>query len=261
MVSLVDTQIVERRDGADSGIAEEYVESAEALTGQRDQGLQVLLPGHVGANLHGRATQVLNALAAALRLDRHERDHLLHLAGHAPAGAAEEHEPLTAEADAVPVLLQPNPAYIIGGIYDVLSHNQAAEELFPRLITEADRPANFVRWVFLEPMARDVLVDWEPEARGLLGRLRTLAGRHSGDPRYTRLIKELSEASPEVRDWWPQYEVQARHSGRKRLRHPHRGAIDYAYTAFHLAEQPEQTLVIYVDSSEPPDGGAAVTGE
>ncbi|MCQ8832030.1 helix-turn-helix transcriptional regulator [Streptomyces malaysiensis] len=205
--------------------------------------------------------QVLNALAAALRLDRHERDHLLHLAGHAPAAEAEEGEPLTAEVGAVPLLLQPNPAYIIGGNYDVLSHNQAADELFPRLITEADRPANFVRWVFLEPVARDVLIDWEPEARGLLGRLRTLAVRHSGDPRYTRLIEELSEGSPEVRDWWPQYEVQARHSGRKRLRHPQRGAIDYVYTAFHLAEQMEQTLVVYFDSSEPPEGGVAVTGE
>ncbi|MER6695425.1 helix-turn-helix domain-containing protein, partial [Streptomyces minutiscleroticus] len=40
--------------------------------------------------------QVLNALAAALRLDRHERDHLLRLAGHAPAAEAEEREPLPA---------------------------------------------------------------------------------------------------------------------------------------------------------------------
>ncbi|MEW2165648.1 helix-turn-helix transcriptional regulator [Streptomyces sp. NPDC007084] len=199
--------------------------------------------------------QVLNALAAALRLDRYERDHLLQLAGHATVAEAEEREPLTGEAGAVPLLLQPNPAYIIDGNYDVLSHNSAADKLFPKLITGGDRPANFVRWVFLEQVARDVLVDWEPEARGLLGRLRTLAARHSGDPRYTRLIEELHEASPEVRDWWPQYEVQARHSGRKLLRHPRRGAIDYAYTAFHLAEQPEQTLVVYFESSEPSGAG------
>jgi transcriptional regulator with XRE-family HTH domain len=197
--------------------------------------------------------QVLNALAAALRLDRHERDHLLQLAGHAPAAEPEEREPLTAEVGAVPLLLQPNPAYIIGGNYDVLSHNPATGELFPKLITGEDKSANFIRWVFLEPLARDVLVDWEPEARGLLGRLRTLAARHSGDPRYTRLIEELNEGSREAREWWPRYEVQARHSGRKRLRHPRRGVIEYLYTAFHLAEQPEQTLVVYFDSSESPD--------
>ncbi|MEU6170938.1 helix-turn-helix transcriptional regulator [Streptantibioticus parmotrematis] len=193
--------------------------------------------------------QVLTALAVALRLDRHERDHLLGLAGHPRADATGEREPLTAAAAAVPLLLQPAPAYVIGGTYDVLSHNAAAEELFPGLVREG-RPANFVRWVFLEPVARDVVVDWEPEARGLLARLRTLAARHPGEPRWTRLIEELREGSPQARAWWSRYEVQPRHSGRKRLRHPARGQVTYAYTAFHLAEQPEQTLVVYV----PEDG-------
>ncbi|MDH6440399.1 transcriptional regulator with XRE-family HTH domain [Streptomyces sp. SAI-144] len=194
--------------------------------------------------------QVLNALAAALRLDAHERDHLFHLAGHGPATPGpEEPEALTREAAAVPHLLQPNPAYVIAGNYDVLSHNQAAEELFPGLVDDTGRPPNFVRWVFLEPVARSVVIDWEPEARGLLARLRTLSTRHPDDPRYTRLVRELHEGSPEVRAWWPQYDIQPRHSGRKRLHHPLHGPTEYAYTAFHLAEAPEQTLVVYADSS------------
>ncbi|MGQ4419806.1 helix-turn-helix transcriptional regulator [Streptomyces sp. SAS_269] len=198
--------------------------------------------------------QVLDALASALRLDRHERGHLFQLAGHAAAAETEEPEPLAAEVAAVPLLLQPRPAYIIGGNYDVLSHNRAADELFPDLTANTpDRPANFARWVFLEPAARTVLVDWEPEARGLLARLRTLAGRHPGDPRYTRLIDELSAGSSEVRAWWPRYDVQARHGGRKRLRLPGPGVIEFAYTAFHLAEQPEQTLVIYSEHRESAD--------
>ncbi|MEU3190730.1 helix-turn-helix transcriptional regulator [Streptomyces sp. NPDC006992] len=204
--------------------------------------------------------QVLTALASALRLDRHERDHLLRLAGHTPVAEAGAHDLLTAEVSAFPLLLQPNPAYIIGGNYDVLSHNRAADELFPHLVTEADRPANFVRWVFLEPAARQVLVDWEPEARGLLGRLRALAANHPGDPRYTRLIEELNEDSPEMREWWPQYEVRARRGGRKRLRHPRQGTVEYVYTAFHLAEQPEQTLVVYLPGGEPTGEGTAVPG-
>jgi hypothetical protein len=193
--------------------------------------------------------QVLRALATTLRLDHHEREHLFHLAGHGPAAETDE-EPLAAEAAAVPLLLQPHPAYIIGAGYDVLSYNQAADELFPNLIAPGRRP-NFVRWTFTEPAARDVLVDWEPEARGLLARLRTLAGRHPAHPRFTRLIDELHTASPKVRAWWPRYDVQTRHSGRKLLRPPGRGVTDFAYTAFHLAEQPEQTLVIYSDPREP----------
>ncbi|GAB7031372.1 helix-turn-helix transcriptional regulator [Streptomyces sp. NPDC021749] len=195
---------------------------------------------------------VLNALASALRLDRHERDHLFQLAGHTPAPEAEEPEPLTPEAAAVPLLLHPHPAYLIAGNYDVLSHNQAAAQLFPHLTAAADRPPNLVRWVFLDPAAREVLVDWEPEARALLARLRTLSTRHPDDPRYTHLIDELHEQSPEARTWWPHYELQPRHSGHKRLRHPTRGTLDYRFTAFHLAEHPEQTLVIYFEAAVAP---------
>ncbi|RSM85524.1 XRE family transcriptional regulator [Kibdelosporangium aridum] len=187
--------------------------------------------------------QVLEALATALRLDRDERDHLFHLAGHAPAPSARER--LAPEVAAVPMLLQPNPAYIIDATYDVLSHNQAAEDLFPNLVS--DRRANFVRWVFAEPVAKEILIDWEPEARGLLARFRALSARNPADQRFSRLVDELHEASPQVREWWPQYDVRTRRSGRKRLRRPDGEPAVFAYTAFHLAEQPDQTLVIYSD--------------
>lgn len=175
---------------------------------------------------------------------------MLRLAGYAPEVRAQEAEPLAAEVAAVPHLLQPQPAYIIDGAYDVLSCNRAALALFPHLVATADRPANLARWTFLEPAARDVVVDWEPEARGLLARLRTLAGRHPGDPRFMRLIDELKAGSSHMRAWWPQYDVQIRHGGRKRLRPPGREEADFLYTAFHLAEDPELTLVIYTEDGK-----------
>ncbi|MEW2291304.1 helix-turn-helix transcriptional regulator [Streptomyces sp. NPDC006743] len=194
--------------------------------------------------------QVLGALASALRLDAYERGHLFRLAGQAPEAEVESPagEALSPEVAAVPLLLQPHPAYVIGGTYDVLAHNRAAGELFPCLAAGADRPVNFARWVFLDPAAREFVVDWETEARGLLARLRTLAGRHPGDPRYPRLVEELRAGSPEVRAWWPRYDVQAQGGGRKRLRCPGRGVVEFAYTAFHVAGQPDQTLVIYAEA-------------
>ncbi|MFJ8820877.1 helix-turn-helix transcriptional regulator [Streptomyces sp. NPDC102467] len=192
--------------------------------------------------------QVLDALAGALRLPPIERDHLFQLAGRAPVAELPDAEPLAPEVAAVPLLLQPQPAYVIDGTYDVLSRNRAAEETFPGLVGDDGRRPNFVRWTFLEPLARDVLVDWEPEARGLLARVRTLAGGHPGDPRYARLVEEIHQGSAEVRDWWPRFEVETRGGGRKRLRSPGRGVVTYDYTAFHVAGQPDRTLVIYAES-------------
>jgi len=100
LVPLVDPQIVQGRDRADPT----YLEQGRDIRA---------------------SDQVLDALATALRLDRYERGHLFQLAGHTPAAEPEEPAPLASEVAAVPLLLQPHPAYIIDGNYDVLSRNQA----------------------------------------------------------------------------------------------------------------------------------------
>lgn len=185
--------------------------------------------------------QVLDALARALRLTGAEHEHLRRLAGGNVTHEQDAPEEAAPEVAGVPALLGDNPAYVTGLCYDVLATNDAATELFRGMASGG----NVVRWMFTEPAAREVLVDWEPEARTILARLRAIAGRHPDHPRVTRLVAELSDASPEVREWWPQYEIQFSHAGHKRLRHPRLGVITVPHAAFHVAERPEQTLVVY----------------
>ncbi|GAA1020238.1 MULTISPECIES: helix-turn-helix transcriptional regulator [Amycolatopsis] len=184
--------------------------------------------------------QVLDALARALRLTSAEQEHLRRLAdgGKTPEDAPEEAAP---EVEGVPAMLGDNPAYVTGICYDLLAYNDAAAELFRNI----EPGSNVVRWMFTEPAAREVLVDWEQEARNILARLRAIAGRHPDHPRVTRLVAELTEASPEVRAWWPHYEIQFSHAGHKRFRHPRLGVVTASHAAFHVAERPEQTLVVY----------------
>ncbi|MFD6679214.1 MmyB family transcriptional regulator [Micromonospora parva] len=114
--------------------------------------------------------QVLDALARALRLTGAEQAHLHRLAG---AGAAPEQdvsEEATPEIAGVPALLGNNPAYVTGICYDLLATNDAAAELFQGM----GPGGNVVRWVFTEPAARQMLVDWEQEARSILARLRAI---------------------------------------------------------------------------------------
>ena len=185
--------------------------------------------------------QVLDALARALRLTGTEHEHLRRLAGGEVTREPVAPEEAAPEVACVPALLGDNPAYVTGICYDVLAANDAAAEVFRGMAPGG----NVVRWMFTEPAAREVLVDWEPEARNILARLRAIAGRHAGHPRVARLVAELSEASPEVREWWPQYDIQFSHAGQKRLRHPRLGVVTVSHAAFHVAERPEQTLVIY----------------
>lgn len=206
--------------------------------------------------------QVLRALASALRLTDHERDHLFHLAGTAgPVREADPPETPDPALASIPLLLQPNPAYLTNAAYDVVGRNPAATELFTGLDTAVGPGPNLVLWMFTEPVARDVLVDWEREAQGLLARLRAAAGRHPTDRRIAALVERLHAESPEVRAWWPRYDIQSSHAGTKRLRHPRFGLITLAHTAFHVADRPELTLVVYTDPRgdqfRPPAGETA----
>lgn len=190
--------------------------------------------------------QVLDALATALRLGAVERTHVFDLAAAASPPAA---VPVLAQTvSAITQALDPNPAYVTAGDFEVLAWNDAAASLFPSLVVrwDGERP-NLARWLFCDPDAREVLPEWESVARDVLARLRAAAGRYPDDPRYTELVEELQAGSMEVQSWWPRHDVRASTVGRKRVRHPERGVLDLAHAAFAVADHPEQTLVVYLD--------------
>ena len=198
--------------------------------------------------------QVLTAIARALRLGATERAHLLSLAD----GATPVPPPVEAvapEVAAVPELVEPAPSYVTGATTDVLAFNTAAAELFPGLAvpsTGTPRRPNLARWVFLDPAARRVLVDWPDVAQTVLARVRANSGRHPGDPRFTGLVRALCEGSAEARTWWPRYDIATNRSGTKEVRHPARGRLTLTYASFTVAQAPEQVLVVYQDADPGP---------
>ena len=186
--------------------------------------------------------QVLAAIAGALQLDDLGRAHLLAIAA-GDRVPSEDVELLAPEVADVPRLVEPNPAYVTGSSYDLLAWNGAAVELFPGA-TDGPRP-NLARWMFLDPVARQVLPDWSTVAQGLLARLRTNAGRHPGSPRFARLEHELRAGSAEADAWWPRYDVAASQAGVKRVRARSGEERLLTFASFHVADRPEQVLTIY----------------
>ncbi len=187
--------------------------------------------------------QVLGALAWALRLDGPERTYLFALAGDQHDRPVDEQVPRGLPG--VVAALAPHPAYVTGGLLDVLAANEAALELFAGPDGSTGPPTNLARWVFLQPTAREVLMDWEQVARDLLARLRAATGRHRGDPGAAALVAELRSGSAQAEAWWLRYDVAAPHAGVKRLRHPRDGEISIVHTALAVADHPDQTLVVY----------------
>ena len=200
--------------------------------------------------------QVLDALAAALRMSAAERRYL-HVLAYGPGGAAgqdpsapappEQLDP--AVADLVK-RLEPFPTLVKGRRWDVLTANFAACELFADWSAGAPGERNLVRWMFTTDRAREVYLEWELEARSMLGRFRLSVARYPDDPDVRTLIAELQRDSEHVRDWWPRHDVTAiGGSGTKKLRHPRLGPVDYSHVVLQVADRPDQTLVTYSEAS------------
>jgi transcriptional regulator with XRE-family HTH domain len=199
--------------------------------------------------------QVLDALAVALRMTAAERRYLLTLAygsDEAPpdgeSGTAAPRERLGPGVDDLVQRLEPYPTMVKGRCWDVLAANPAARELFGDWSggSGGSGGRNLVRWMFTSDAAREIYLEWEPEARAMLGRFRLAAARHPGDPRVVRLIAELRRDSPQVRDWWPAHDVTPiGGEGVKKLRHPRFGPVEYSHVILQVADNPDQVIVSY----------------
>ncbi|MET7621897.1 helix-turn-helix transcriptional regulator [Streptomyces sp. NPDC005408] len=195
--------------------------------------------------------QVLDALATALRLDGAERAHIHELIhGAAPTAAPVVAEALPHAVVALVDRLDPCPSYVTGRRWDVLASNRAAQALWTNWPARPPRDRNLIWWMFTDPQAREVMVDWPAEASALLGRFRTAAARHPGDTGFGELLERLQAASPEVRDWWPQHTITPLGSGTKRLRHPNLGELELHHVVLQLADDPEQKLVTFTATDQ-----------
>jgi transcriptional regulator with XRE-family HTH domain len=198
------------------------------------------------------STQLLGALARALRLSDDERDHLFHLAGHQPApndGVAR-----LARAGLVRMLdlLGSTPALVLSDLGEILAQNRASVLLTgDHTGFTGDRRYLAYRW-FTDPAARAVSLPEEQErhARQLVADLRAAAGRRSDDPTVAGLVERLQAASTEFRRLWTEHEIAVRRADRKTLVHPRVGELLMDCETLVTPDLRQQLLVLTPANAE-----------
>ncbi|MFG2087355.1 helix-turn-helix domain-containing protein [Spirillospora sp. NPDC048824] len=181
--------------------------------------------------------QVLDAIARALRLAEVERLYLHNLVRSTVVPKPDELRlpPLDAGMRLMLDSLQ-FPAIVVDSRGDVHAMNRMGRALLVGLEPMPSEAASHPRWLFLQPAARDLLADWEMNARVSVGVLREAAGRYPRDRRLHALIGELSVASPEFRSWWAEHDVDVRCRGPKRFHHPVVGDLVMHVEALQLQD-------------------------
>jgi transcriptional regulator with XRE-family HTH domain len=197
------------------------------------------------------SSEVLRALADALRLDRAERQYLFQLTGRqaaeiAPAPKPEVAQPLQRVLHA----LTDQPAYILGRRWDVLCWNRAAEVVFGDYSKLMGDERNSMYMLFGNPDHRRLLVDRSDLAPVALGMFRAENAGHAGDPEYDRLVGALMSRSPEFRYFWQRHDVSRYTPVHKRIHHPAADRMVFEYNSFTADDQSGAKLVIYTPLGE-----------
>ncbi|GAB2586687.1 XRE family transcriptional regulator [Paractinoplanes abujensis] len=163
------------------------------------------------------STQMLGALARALRLSDDERDHLFHLAGHQPPPAEGTARLARAGLLRMLDLLGDTPAMVLSDLGETLAQNRGSLLLGgDQTRYTGDRRFHVYRW-FTDPAVPGMHPPEERDhlARATVSDLRAVAGRRHDDPSLVRLIARLSAESDEFRVRWAEHEVGVRRADRK----------------------------------------------
>ncbi|GLS22261.1 transcriptional regulator [Labrys miyagiensis] len=261
-VTVADTEARRRQSGAflrsrrerltpsDVGLPEGFRRRTPGLRRE-----EVALLAGVGATWYtwleqGRdvrpSPEVLSALAAALRLDPAERQHLYILNDRPPPeprpiGPERVDEPLRRMLDS----LTRQPAYVLGRRWDILAWNRAAAILFGDYEKLVGDERNIMHLVFADKAHRKLLTDWDDLAPTVLAMFRADSARYVGDPEFERLIAKLTKVSTEFRHWWSRQDVLRSLTGLKRIKHPKAGRMTFEYTSLAVTDQVGLKLTVY----------------
>jgi hypothetical protein len=128
---------------------------------------------------------------------------------------------------------------------DVLGINTLGRALFSEMFAGPARPANFARFVFLEPRSHDFYVDWERAATDTVAILRSAAGRDPHARELSDLVGELSTQSEHFRKRWAAHNVRIHRTAVKELHHPMVGDLRLDFESLELAADPGLTISTY----------------
>ena len=186
----------------------------------------------------------LDRLAAALLLAPAERHYLFDLAGRRdprePALPDDADLPpgLAAALDAIRI-----PAYLLDRLWQMCGWNGPAAQLFAGWL---DRPGrhNMLRFIFLDPLARRLVTDWESRARRVVAEFRADAALRLAEPALAALVAELRAASPFFERCWAEQDVVWREGGERRFDHKQDGRLAFEQLSLTVAARPDLKLVM-----------------
>lgn len=107
-------------------------------------------------------------------------------------------------------------------------------------------PCNLLRFVFLTPAARQLIVGWPERAERVVAEFRADTARWRGDPVTEALVTELCDASAEFKRCWRQQKVLGRDGGLRTFTLTGRRQARYEQFTLSSAQHPDIKVTVLV---------------
>ncbi|WP_250007618.1 helix-turn-helix domain-containing protein [Actinoplanes sp. M2I2] len=213
-------------------------------------------------NATGVSEAILEGIGRALRLDDAELAHLFDLVRVANDGARPRRRRGPDRSETVrPIVRQlldgmrDVPAFVQNGRLDIVATNRLAAAVLSPVYEQPQRPANFARFVFLDPRAETFYRNWAEVAAQIVALLRAEAGRAPYDRLLTGLVGELSTRSEDFRQLWAAHDVRDHRADIRSVRHPVVGDLELGCEGMELTNDRGLILVAYAAADQPSEDG------
>ncbi len=191
------------------------------------------------------SAHVLDAVARVLRLDSTERAHLYHLTDATPRRAGVATAAVPDEVHVVLRGLDPLPAVLINGRFDVITGNDAHADLLRDWHTLPCVHKNMLWCHVTEPNARRTLLNYDEEVPYTVARLRADYGQYVGDPDWERDIWRLSTISKEFAQLWARHEVAKPEIRTRILMNQDAGRLVFSVSELEVSSVPGLRIEVF----------------
>lgn len=193
------------------------------------------------------STQMLAALARALRLTGVERDYLYRIAGHSAPDSVAVSDLVSPSLLRVLDRLNDTPALILSALGETLVQNDSARALLGDVSEYSGLERSSVHRWFVRPETerwRYPEQDRDRAGRALVSILRSAYGSLGPRSRAGEMVGDLLERSAEFREIWERHEVARRFEEHKTLIHPEIGPIELDCQVLFTEDQSQTLLVL-----------------
>ncbi|WP_029592848.1 helix-turn-helix transcriptional regulator [Franconibacter pulveris] len=178
------------------------------------------------------SAQTLSNIAAALKMKPAERNYLFRLA--LQNDPLEEAVPVVEEAVLAAVNRVSEPCYLLDLTWNMLAWNPQAQALFSGWL-DNDAGPNMMRFMFLHPLAKQLVMDWETRASRIVAELRADAMHYPHDETLNRFVRQMTQESAPFQAFWQRQQVITREGGERLFRHAQQGLVSYRQVSWQLA--------------------------